>query len=357
MQFFIKFFFVLFLTIFFNQNLSFANLIKKIEIQGNNRISDDTIKLFSEIKENEFLDKKDLNLILKNLYNTDFFKDVIVNYDNEILTIKVIENPIIESIELKGIKSQKILDFINEDALIKSRSSYNELTLKKEKNRIQNILKKLGYYYALVDIYVENENDNLVSLTFDIKLGDKAKIRKISFIGNKIFKDIKLRRVISSTEFKFWKFLSGKKFLNEDLVDFDRRLLTNFYKNNGYYNVKVNSSFAKLINDDEFELIFNIDSKNKVLFGDISLDLPSDFDENNFSKINKLFNEIKGEPYSINSIDKILDEIDLISSMEQYQFINATVQENLNNDILNLKFKIKETEKFYIEKINILVIM
>ena len=134
------------------------------------------------------------------------------------------------------------------------------------------------------------------------------------------------------------------------MVDFDRRLLTNFYKNNGYYNVKVNSSFAKLINDDEFELIFNIDSKNKVLFGDISLDLPSDFDENNFSKINKLFNEIKGEPYSINSIDKILDEIDLISSMEQYQFINATVQENLNNDILNLKFKIKETENFTSKK-------
>ena len=64
MQFFIKFFFCTF-NYFFNQNLSFANLIKKIEIQGNNRISDDTIKLFSEIKENEFLDKKDLNLILK----------------------------------------------------------------------------------------------------------------------------------------------------------------------------------------------------------------------------------------------------------------------------------------------------
>ena len=108
-----------------------------------------------------------------------------------------------------------------------------------------------------------------------------------------------------------------------------------------------------MINEDEFELVFNIDANPKVFFGDLSLILPSDFDENNFTKIKNLFNKIKGTPYSINIIDKILDEIDLISSIEQYQFINATVVENLIENKLNLVFKISETEKYYIKKINI----
>ena len=348
-----KSFLILVLTIIINTSISYANTIKKIQIEGNQRISNQTIKLFSNISENEILDKNGLNLILKNLYETNFFKDVSVSFDNNILIIKVIENPIIENINYEGIKSQKILSFIKEDAQVKSRSSYNEIILKKEKNRIQNSLKKLGYYNSKIEIYVNEEKDNLISLTFDLKLGEKAKIKKISFIGNKIFKDSKLRRVISSSEYKFWKVLTGRKFLNEELVEFDKRLLTNFYKNNGYYNVKINSSFAKLIKDNEFELIFNIDSKTKIFFGDISLELPIDFNEKNFISINNLFNKMRGEPYSINSINNILDEIDVITSMEQYQFINATVKENLNENKLDLEFKIKETEKYYIEKINI----
>ena len=141
--------------------------------------------------------------------------------------------------------------------------------------------------------------------------------------------------------------------MNEGLVDFDIRLLKNFYKNNGYYNVVVNSSFAKAINDNEFELIFNIDAKSKIYFNELNLIIPDDFDERNFKRINKKFKKIKGKHYSINIIDKILDEIDLITAQEQYQFINATVKENIIDNKINLEFKILETDKYYVEKINI----
>ncbi len=350
---FIKIFLITFCLFFINFNYSFSIEVKKIDIIGNERISSDTIKLFSEISISDEIGKKDLNLIIKRLYETNFFKNVSVFFENNILSIQVEENPIIENVDYQGIKAEKILKALKENSLVKSRSSYNEIVLKNEKKRLQAVLKKLGYYRAKIEIYVENKKNNLVSLVYKFDLGKKAKIKKISFVGNKIFKDKKLRRIIVSSEYKFWKLLSGRKYLNEDLVDFDNRLLTNFYKNNGYYNVKINSSFAKMINEDEFELIFNIDANPKVFFGELLLDLPSDFDENNFKKIIKLFNKIKGSEYSINTINKILDEIDLISSTEQYQFINATVSENLNENKLNLIFKILETEKYYVKKINI----
>ena len=348
-----KIFFKIIIFSFLFLNNGFTDTIKKIEVSGNNRISDETIKLFIDVKINDEIDSNRLNDILKNLYNTNFFEDINLSFNNQILLIKVTENSIIESVFYKGIKSDKILNFIKDESSIRSRSSYNESQLKNEKLKIKNVLKSLGYYKSDIDILVEKLENNLVTITYDIKLGKKSKIKKITFIGNKIFKDNKLRNIITSSEYKFWKVLSGRKYLNQNSVILDERLLKNFYKNNGYYNVKINSTFAKLINESEFELIFNINSGSKVSFGDLALNIPSDFDENNFKSVNKLFKKIKGKPYSINLIDTILEKIDEITAIEQYKFIKASVIENIEEEFINLEFIVEEGDKFYVDRINV----
>ena len=351
----ITIFFKTFLLIMFLfLNHAFSNSLNKIEIIGNDRISDETIKLFINVDIKDEINDDKLNKILKDLYSTDFFKDINLNFDNQILFIKVVENPIIENIFYNGIKSNRILDIIKENTSVKARSSYKESVLKKEKLKIEKILKNLGYYNSDLDISIEESNNNLVNIIYNIDLGKKSKIKRITFIGNKIFKDKKLRRVITSTEYKFWKFISGRKYLNQNSVSFDERLLNNFYKNNGFYNAKINSSFAKLVDENTFELIFNIESGPKFFFGSLDLNLPSDFDEKNFVPIIKLFKKIKGKPYSINTIDKILEEIDAITTLEQYKFIKANVTENIDQNLLNLEFNVEEGEKFYVDKINIL---
>jgi len=330
-----------------------SETINKIKIVGNDRISYETIKMFANIEINENVSTNKLNLILKDLYKTNYFKNVSVSLNNSELNILVEEFPIIQKITYQGIKSKKILQSINAEKLIKEKSPYNDLILKNEKNRITSKIKELGYYNAIIETSVETVSKNLVNINFNFNLGEKAKIKKISFIGNKIFKDRKLKRIIASTEFKYWKFISGRKYLNPAIADLDKRLLKNFYLNNGYYNVKINSSFAKLINDNEFELIFNIDANEKVFFGDLKLDIPMDFESTNFTSIDELFQKIENKPYSINLINKILDEIDEITVLDQYQFIKATVLENLVSNKLNLVFKINEAEKFYVKRINI----
>ena len=346
-----KSFFIILLFLFSN---AFSDTLNKIEITGNDRISDETIRLFISVDIKDEINEVKLNNILKDLYDTDFFKDISVKFDNQILSINVIENPIIENISYIGIKSNRILELIKDGTSIKQRSSYDERKIKNDKLKIKDILQVIGYYNASLDILVEQSKNNLVSITYDIDLGKKSKIKKITFIGNKVFKDKKLQRIITTTEYKFWKFISGKKFLNQNSVFLDERLLKNFYKNNGYYDVKINSSFAKLLDDNNFELIFNIDAGSKIYFGELDLKLPTDFDENNFSSIKKLFKKIKGDPYSINKIDDILDEIDSITTLEQYKFIKANVFETINQNTIDLKFHVEEGEKFYVDRINIL---
>tara|TARA_B100000902_G_scaffold389588_1_gene436986 strand:+ start:1654 stop:3900 length:2247 start_codon:yes stop_codon:yes gene_type:complete len=343
----------IFLLNFLNFNNSFSDEINKIKILGNERISDETILMFASVSVGDDIDDDKINLILKQLYESGFFNNVNIQFENNILNISLIENPIIEKIVFKGVKAKKIKKPLTENLKLKNRSSYNSIDLNHDKERILSTLKELGYYFSKVDVFVEELENNKVTIQYDINLGEKAKIKKISFIGDKIFKDRKLRGVILSEEYKFWKFISGKKFLNEGMIDFDNRLLTNFYLNKGYYQAKVFTSFAKLIEDNEFELIYNVKAGPKFYFGNLSLKLPTDYEESNFIKLDKLLKKLNKKPYSINSIEKILEEIDLLALEEQYESVDVQVIENIEGDKLNLTFEIVETEKYFVERINI----
>ena len=339
---------------FFFANISFSSTIDKITIIGNERITAETIKTFLPVKINDNINERELNNITKELYETNFFSNVSVSLINNELIIKLSENPIIQNVIYNGIKSESLKQFITSNVKLRSRSSYVELFLKEDIDGIIENLKLRGYYFAKIETQSELLDDNKLNLIYNIDLGDKAKIKKISFIGNKIFKDKKLKSIILSEESKFWKFISSKKFLNEELVNFDKRLLKNFYLNNGYYNVKISSSFAKITDNNFFELIYNIDSGKKIFFNDLTLELPVDYDKNNFSKLEKTLIELKDEPYSLNSIDKILNEIDLLALYEEYETIDVKVNEKIKDNRLDLNFQINETDKILIQRINIL---
>ena len=332
---------------------SYSEEIKKIEIIGNDRVSNETIKMFGSISVNQNIDKKDLNSILKNIYSSNFFEDVNISFQNNILQINVLEKPIIIDIIYNGIKSNELRNIISENRILKPRSSFDKNSLKKDETNILNTLKNSGYYFSKINSKIENLNNNKLNLIYDIDLGEKSKIKKISFIGNKIFKDKKLRSIIVSEETKFWKFISGRKFLNNNVINLDKRLLRNFYLNKGYKNVQINSSFAKLVNQNEFELIFNINAKEKIYFNDIKLELPVDFKSEAFENVYRIFESVKGKPYSLNIKDKIIKEIETISLSEQYVSSKISVRENLIKNKLNLNFFIEESEKFFVEKINI----
>ena len=187
------------------------NEIKKI-INGNERISNETIIMFSKIDDFKEINNETLNIILKNLYDTNFFKDVSVIYENNNLIINVQEQPIIQQIVIKGIKANKIKEPLLKDLILKDRSSYNEISMKYDQNQMLSKLRELGYYFATLDIYVEDLKDNKVNITYDFNLGNKAKIEKITFIGNKVFKDKKLKNVIVSEETRFWIYFRKKIF-------------------------------------------------------------------------------------------------------------------------------------------------
>ncbi len=351
-----KYFSTFVLLFFLLFSSSFAEIIKKIQVNGNQRISLDTILVLGNIEiGTEYGDDK-LNNTLKNLYDSNFFKNIDFNFKNGILSINVIENPIIENINILGIKNSGVEEQLYENLKLKNRMSFTEDQLKKDITLMKNILKSNGYYFASVkSSIVENSELNSITLNLDIAQGDRAKIKKISFIGEKKIKDKKLLEIIASEEHKFWKFISNKIYLNQATINLDKRLLENYYRNLGFYKVNVLESFAEIDRNGNFNLIFNIQSGDKYYFNDLNLNLPVDYNELDFTEINNIFEKLKGKIYSLNKFNSILDEIEKIASAKLYDFIDAKVSEVLiEKDKINFTFNVVDSEKFYVERVNIL---
>ena len=331
-----------------------SEIVKKFEISGNKRISDETVIIFSEIKLNEEITKLKLDKALKSLYKTNFFKNINLNFENQILYLKVEENPIIENLQIEGIKKQSLVEFIKDKIQLAEMKSFNEELLSADLDLINNILKKNGFYFAKISSSKSvNDKLNTIDLKINIDIGDKARIKKIIFLGEKIFKDKRLKEIIASDEHKFWKFVSRNVYINEELINLDKRLLKTYFRNNGYYNVVIENSFVEFDKNSNFNLIFNITPGKKYYFNNFTLNLPSNYDPDLFKSIVNKFSKFKGKTYSLLKINELLKDIDKIALTKQYEFINASINEKVKSDKIDFEINISESEKFYIEKINI----
>ena len=331
-----------------------AVVINNVKINNNKRITKETILTYGNIKLNKDYSQKQLNKIIKDLYETNFFKKISLRVDGQTLILDVEENKIIQSVKVEGVKSNKIKTSILKNLFSKDKSPFLIEKVRIDVNRMKTSLNNIGYYLSDVKSKVLENNNNTVDLIFEVTLGDKSKIKKIEFIGDKKIKDRTLRSVIISEEAKFWKFISNNKFVNQDIIERDKRLLRNFYLSKGFYDVDIQSATVKFLDDKSFKLTYKINAGETYTVNDTKLVLPIDYDENNFVDVKKELNKLVNKTYSINKISKVVEEIDKVTLSREYDFINASYEETIiENNKLNIVFTVTESEKFYVERINI----
>ena len=342
-----------FILVFTLTTISNAEIVKTINVTGNDRIADETIIVFGAIIKNENYDAKELNDVLRNLYQTDFFSDVKLNLKNNVLNIIVSENPIIQNIVFNGLKAKKFKDVIYEIIVLKEKTSFTTNKFNQDINNIKNAFRNSGYYFVEVEAYKKVLANNSMDLIYEIDLGEKAKIAKIEFIGDKIYKDSKLGNIILSEETRPWKFISRRKFLDERRISSDQRLLEVFYKNNGYYDVKINTTNVNYLENEGFVLTFNINAGTRYKFSDLSINLSDDYTKDDFLEIEKKLSKLKNKYYSLNKIKKILDKINKLSEIKDYQFLTSELVETTDGDKISIDINIGQSEKYFVERVNI----
>ena len=132
---------IIFLTFFIGN--SYTEEVKKLEIKGNERISVETIMIFGDVTLGKNYQKSDINLLIKKLYETNFFSNISVALIDNKLSITVEENPIINSIVFNGEKAKKFKERIREITLLTENGSFIENNIKNDVNQIKSFYRNL----------------------------------------------------------------------------------------------------------------------------------------------------------------------------------------------------------------------
>jgi outer membrane protein insertion porin family len=332
-------------------NITFAE-IKKINIVGNTRVNSATIE--------SLVDKKIINIdsiyvnnLTKKIYDTDFFSDVKISFNQDILTITVVENPIVNFFYINGVKDSD-LDQVNKIITLKENNIFSSSKLKKDIEATREFLNASGYYQATIVPEVIKIDNNQINLIINIDKKEISKIKNIYFIGNKHFSSSQLLEVISSAEDGWWKFFSSSA-LSEQRIEYDKQLLKEFYKNKGFFDAQIESAFASVDKNNNFSLTFSVNSGKKYKFGDFDVKkVGASYEDKDINEIKIISSKLlENQIYSTEMIRKLNKQITNYLESKKYNNFEIDIQELKKEDTINIAFQISDGQKVLINKINI----
>ena len=142
--------------------------INSLNVQGNSKLSKETIKLYGEIEFGKNYEEKDINEIIQNLYNSNFFEDIKVSVEGDVLNIIVKEALQVNSIEIIGEPSKKIKKIILENIKLKKGGIFRDSFLKSDLEKIKVLYSQQGYNFVKTQAKTQNIDDSFVNLIIDI---------------------------------------------------------------------------------------------------------------------------------------------------------------------------------------------
>ena len=230
------------------QTLLSGGIIESVRIEGAQRIEPATVRSYMRINPGEPFDPERLDASLKSIFSTGLFADVSLARQGNTLIVRVVENPIINLIAFEG--NKRIDDeTLSGEVQLRSRLVFTRTKVQRDVQRLLEVYRRSGRFAATVEPKVIQLEQNRVNLVFEIDEGPLTRIESILFVGNRAFSDGDLRDEIVSSEHSFFSFLSATDTYDADRIAFDRDLLRQFYRNEGYADFAVLAVVSELVED------------------------------------------------------------------------------------------------------------
>lgn len=293
---------------------------------------------------------------VKAIYRIGIFQDVQVESVKSnkgvslIFTVK--EKPVVRAVNVSGnkeITSDKIREAID----LKTNSVFSTGLLAKSAQKIKALYADEGYYLAEVDTATKSSGTNGVRVTFTVKEGDKVLIKKITFEGNKVFSQRKLRKQMETKEKWFLSWITGAGTYKEPVLKNDMGRVADLYFNNGYINVKVGEPQVKLM-PDKSGLLVTISITEGDQFQAGSIDFKGDLLESK----EELQSKVKLKTGEIFSREVLRGDVFALTDVyadKGYAFANVSPLSKVDQEkkIVDITFDFEKGDKIYIERINI----
>ena len=327
--------------------------LASVSVEGNNRLSDEAIVNYSRLVSGSNISSEDLNFAYTKVLDTGLFKNVEFKQNNRNLLILVEEFPTVNEISFEGNKKftdEKLLSFLT----IKPRFVFTPKSLDVDLKSIQGLYRNSGRISARIQPRVIELPDNRINLIFEIYEGSIVEIERIGFVGNRVFKDSRLRRVLESKQAGSLRLFVGRDILINDRIELDKKLLRDFYKSRGFADFSILDVNAELSEEkDAFFIIYNIKEGPQFTIGEIKLSasntkIPT-------ADFKKSIDLKTGEVFSAEAIEIEAKKIEERIKRLGFEFIRVKVKplRDILTLTMDLEFVFESGERIFIERIDI----
>ncbi|MCQ8185552.1 outer membrane protein assembly factor BamA [Parvularcula maris] len=330
-------------------------LIRSIEVTGNQRIEAGTVRSYLPVEPGMQVGSLEIDAALKSLFATGLFEDAEVLFDPRrgVLTVNVLENPIVNRVVFEGNKRTKAEKF-EEEIQLEPRSVYTRAKAQADAQRVIEVYRRSGRFGATVVPKIKRLDQNRVDVVFDIDEGPKSGIKAVNFVGNTAFTDAELRGAILTAPSRWWNIFESNDNYDPDRLEYEQQLLTEFYSKNGYADFSVVSSVAELTPDrKDFIVTFTVEEGPKYSFGSVDVN----------TTLSKLPGRLlraripirSGTTFNSELVEKAEESITFATGAAGYAFvdINPRLDRNPENNTVDITFDVNEGPRVYVEEINI----
>jgi outer membrane protein insertion porin family len=327
--------------------------VGQIVIEGNQRVESATVRSYMAIAAGEVATATAVDRSLKALFATGLFSDVSIRQEGSNLVVTVVENPIINRLAFEG--NRRLDDkALEAEVQLRPRIVYTRARVQNDVQRIVQLYRRSGRFAATVEPKVIQLPQNRVDLVFEINEGPVTDIRRINFVGNRVFSDRTLRGVVATKESAFYRFLSATDNYDPDRLNFYRELLRQYYLARGYADFRVISAVAELAPErDYFILTFSVEEG--VQYRVRSIEIDSKLRDLPTSQLMGLVKLKPGAIYSAEQVEQAIQAMTFEIGKLGYAFIDIRPRLNVDRDrtLIDVTFEINEGPRVYIERINI----
>ncbi|MGR3623152.1 outer membrane protein assembly factor BamA [Pseudophaeobacter sp.] len=324
-----------------------------VQVEGNQRIQTSTIVAYTGIERGETVSAGQLNDAYQNILDSGVFESVDLVPQGNTLVIKVTEFPTINKINFEG--NRRIKDDVLSGIIESSpRRVFVPALAEKDAAAIAAAYGAQGRLASRVTPRIIRRSDNRVDLVFEISEGDTTEVERVSFLGNQVYSDRRLRRVLETKQAGLLRTFINKDTLIEDRIDFDKQVLRDFYLSRGYVDFRVNSANAEVTRErDAVFLVVDVTEGQQFSFGDISV--TSEVSEADADEFRAALRVKSGVTYSPTLVETAIERLENLALRKRIDFLRVEPRVTRNDQDLTLdvEFALTRGPRVFVERIDI----
>ena len=324
-----------------------------VVIDGNERIGDSAILRRAGIGRGQAVSGGQLNDAYQNLQNSGLFESVSLEPQGNTLVITVVELPTLNRVSFEGnrrIKDEMLAELIGST----ERRVFNPSQAEQDAAAIAEAYSNEGRLSARVQPRIIRRDQNRVDLVFEIFEGDNVEIERLSFVGNRVYSDRRLRRVLDTKQAGLFRRFVKRDTYVEGRVEADKQMLRDFYLSRGYVDMRTEAVNAELTEErDGVFVAYNITEGQQFRFGNVSVE--SEVPGLNAAVYRDLLKIRPGVIYSPTLIENDIARIERQAIRDGVDFLRVepVIDRNDRDLSLNVTYKLSRGERIFVERIDI----